>query len=92
LGTALWFHPAKARKHFIEAFAGLYQDDLNLSLVFLDAVGDPVLGFAEVEVMRAQALEGRRIRSNSFSARRIAAPARRSRSSSRVSSSSGLSP
>ena len=43
---------------FIEAFAALHQDDLNLPLIFSDAVGDPILGVAELEVMRAQPLEG----------------------------------
>lgn len=47
------------RENFIEAFPALHQNYLNLSLILLDAVGDPILCFAKVEVMRAQVLEGR---------------------------------
>jgi len=47
------------RENFIEAFPALHQNYLNLSLILSDAVGDPILCFAKVEVMRTQVLEGR---------------------------------
>jgi len=47
------------REDFIEAFPALHQDNLNLSPILFDTVGDPIFRFAKVEVMRAQALEGR---------------------------------
>jgi hypothetical protein len=49
----------QSREDLIEAFAGLHQDNLNLPFLFLDAVGGPVFGFAELEMMGAQALERR---------------------------------
>ncbi len=51
--------PDEPREDFIEAFPALHQDNLNLSLIFSDAVGDPIFRFAKVEVIRAQVLEGR---------------------------------
>jgi len=50
--------PDHAGEDLIQPLAALYQGDLNLSLILPDAVGDSVLGFAEVEVVRAQALKG----------------------------------
>lgn len=50
--------PDQPSEDFIEAFAALHQDNLNLPLILSDAVGNPVFGFAKPEMMRAQALEG----------------------------------
>ena len=51
--------PDEPRGNFIEAFPALHQNNLKLSLILSDAVGDPILCLAKVEVMRAQILEGR---------------------------------
>ena len=48
----------RLREDLIEAFAAPYQDQLNLPLILPEAGGDAVFGFAKLEVMRAQALEG----------------------------------
>jgi len=50
--------PDEPREDFIEAFPALHQDNLNLSLILSDPVGDPIFRFAKVEVMGPQALEG----------------------------------
>ena len=49
--------PDRPSEDFVETFAALHQDDLNLPPIFSDAVGVPVLRAAELEVMRAQTLE-----------------------------------
>ena len=51
--------PDEPSEDFIKAFAALHQNYLNLSLILSDAVGDPILCFAKVEVKRAQVLEGK---------------------------------
>lgn len=49
--------PNKASEDLIKAFATLHQNNLNLPLIFPNAVGDPVFSFAKLEVVRAQTLE-----------------------------------
>jgi len=51
--------PDEPRQDFVEAFPALHQDNLNLSLILSDTVGNPILHFAKVEVMRTEILEGR---------------------------------
>ena len=43
--------PDEPSEDFIESFAALHQDNLNLPLILPDAVGDPVFSFAKLEVM-----------------------------------------
>ena len=49
--------PNQPRQDLVETFAGLHQNNLYLSLIFPDPVGDSILSFAVVEVMRAKILE-----------------------------------
>ena len=43
--------PDEPSEDFIESFAALHQDNLNLPLILPDAVADPVFSFAKLEVM-----------------------------------------
>jgi len=43
----------------VEALTALHQDDLDLPVMFSNAVGDPILGFPELKVMRTYTLERR---------------------------------
>jgi len=49
--------PNQPREDLVESFAGLHQNNLYLSLIFSDSVGDSIFGFPVVEVMRAKILE-----------------------------------